>query len=41
MTTFRWDLSSRSVIMTQDDPSGPALTFAKGSRTTGPTAGSW
>lgn len=30
MTTFRWDLSSRSVIMTQDDPSGPALMFAKG-----------
>ncbi|HEY6425525.1 MAG TPA: hypothetical protein VIY28_20240 [Pseudonocardiaceae bacterium] len=30
MTTFRWDLSSHSVIMTQDDPSGPALMFAKG-----------
>jgi hypothetical protein len=30
MTTFRWDLSSHSVIMTQDDPAGPALMFAKG-----------
>lgn len=30
MTTFRWDLSSHSVIMTQDDQSGPALMFAKG-----------
>jgi hypothetical protein len=31
MSTFRWDLSSHSVIMTQDDPSDPALMFAKGS----------
>lgn len=30
MTTFRWDMSPHSVIMTQDDPSGPALTFDKG-----------
>jgi hypothetical protein len=30
MATFRWDLSSRSVIMTQDDPSGPALVFTNG-----------
>lgn len=30
MTTFRWDLSSRSVIMTQDDSSSPALVFEKG-----------
>jgi hypothetical protein len=30
MTTFRWDLSSDRVIMTQDDQSGPALIFAKG-----------
>jgi hypothetical protein len=30
MTTFRWDLSSHSVIMTQDDQSGPALIFMKG-----------
>jgi hypothetical protein len=28
MTTFRWDLSSHSLIMTQDP--GPALMFAKG-----------
>lgn len=27
MTTFRWDLSSRCVIMTQEDPAGPALMF--------------
>lgn len=31
MSTFRWDLSDHSVIMTQDDPSDPALMFAKGS----------
>jgi hypothetical protein len=30
MTTFRWDFSSHSVIMTQDDPSGPALMFSRG-----------
>ena len=30
MSTFRWDLSSQNVIMTQDDPSHPALMFAKG-----------
>jgi hypothetical protein len=30
MSTFRWDLSSRAVIMTQDDPSGPALMFERG-----------
>ncbi|MGH3888757.1 MAG: hypothetical protein ACRDSZ_19725 [Pseudonocardiaceae bacterium] len=30
MSTFRWDLSSHSVIMTQDDPSHPALMFTKG-----------
>ncbi|MBV8541515.1 MAG: hypothetical protein JO063_05265 [Pseudonocardiales bacterium] len=30
MTTFRWDLSSDNVIMTQDDQSSPALMFAKG-----------
>ncbi|MBV9163239.1 MAG: hypothetical protein JO309_04635 [Pseudonocardiales bacterium] len=30
MTTFRWDLSSDNVIMTQDDQSGPALMFARG-----------
>lgn len=30
MTTFRWDMSPISVIMTQDDPSGPALVFEKG-----------
>lgn len=30
MTTFRWDLSSHSVIMTHDDQSGPALMFTKG-----------
>jgi hypothetical protein len=27
MTTFRWDQSSRYVIMTQEDPAGPALLF--------------
>lgn len=31
MSTFRWDVSAHSVIMTQDDPSDPALMFAKGS----------
>jgi hypothetical protein len=25
MTTFRWDLSSRSMVVTQEDPSAPAL----------------
>jgi hypothetical protein len=30
MTTFRWDLSSDNVIMTQDDQSSPALMFTKG-----------
>jgi len=30
MTTFRWDLSSHSVIMTHHDQSGPALVFTKG-----------
>ncbi len=30
MTTFRWDMSSRSVIMTQDDSSSPSLVFEKG-----------
>jgi hypothetical protein len=30
MTTFRRDLSSDNVIMTQDDQSSPALMFAKG-----------
>jgi hypothetical protein len=30
MTTFRWDLSSDRVIMTQDDRSGPGLMFPKG-----------
>lgn len=29
MTTFRWDLSSSSVIMTQDNPNTPALLFEK------------
>ncbi|MGH3780579.1 MAG: hypothetical protein ACRDRO_08090 [Pseudonocardiaceae bacterium] len=29
MTTFRWDLSSRCVIMTQEDRAGPALIFDK------------
>jgi hypothetical protein len=27
MTTFRWDLSSSCVIMTQEDPAGPSLMF--------------
>lgn len=27
MTTFRWDLSSQAVILTQEDPSGQALLF--------------
>lgn len=30
MTTFRWDLCSHWVIMTQEDPSAPALLFEKG-----------
>jgi hypothetical protein len=30
MSTLRWDLSSQSMIMTQDNPSHPALMFAKG-----------
>lgn len=30
MSTFRWDMSSRSVIMTQEDPAGPALVFERG-----------
>lgn len=30
MSTFRWDFSSHSVIMTQDDSSNPALMFEKG-----------
>jgi|GEM_PF-391146 len=30
MTTFRWDISSQWVIMTQEDPSAPALLFEKG-----------
>ncbi|HWE90953.1 MAG TPA: hypothetical protein VG317_15955 [Pseudonocardiaceae bacterium] len=30
MTTFRWDLSSNCVIMTQEDPNSPALMFEKG-----------
>lgn len=29
MTTFRWDLSSSCVIMTQDNPNTPALLFEK------------
>jgi hypothetical protein len=29
MTTFRWDLSSRCLIMTQEDPAGPSLMFDK------------
>jgi hypothetical protein len=29
MTTFRWDVSSSCVIMTQEDPTGPALMFDK------------
>jgi hypothetical protein len=27
MSTFRWDLSSRCVIITQEDPASPALMF--------------
>ncbi|HKS46793.1 MAG TPA: hypothetical protein VJT49_17110 [Amycolatopsis sp.] len=30
MTTFRWDISSQWVIMTQEDPAAPALLFDKG-----------
>lgn len=30
MTTFRWDISSRCVIMTQEDPAAQALMFEKG-----------
>lgn len=30
MTTFRWDMSSQWVIMTQEDPSAPALLFERG-----------
>ncbi|MGH3915637.1 MAG: hypothetical protein ACRDTC_19855 [Pseudonocardiaceae bacterium] len=30
MTTFRWDVSSRCVIMTQEDPAAQALMFEKG-----------
>ncbi|MGH8571048.1 MAG: hypothetical protein ACREX8_00530 [Gammaproteobacteria bacterium] len=30
MTTFRWDVSSRYVIMTQEDPAAQALMFEKG-----------
>jgi len=29
MSTFRWDLSSRCVIMTQEDPASPSLMFEK------------
>jgi hypothetical protein len=29
MTTFRWDLSSRCVIMTQEDAAGPSLMFER------------
>ncbi|MGH3566331.1 MAG: hypothetical protein ACRDRH_09915 [Pseudonocardia sp.] len=29
MSTFRWDLSSSCVIMTQEDPSGPTMIFEK------------
>lgn len=29
MATLRWDLSSRCMIMTQEDPAGPALMFDK------------
>ena len=28
MTTFRWDMSDRAVIVTQEDPAGQALVFA-------------
>jgi hypothetical protein len=30
MTTFRWDISSQWVLMTQEDPAAPALLFEKG-----------
>jgi len=30
MTTFRWDVSSRCVVMTQEDPAAQALMFEKG-----------
>jgi hypothetical protein len=30
MTTFRWDLSSQSLILTQEDPSAPALRIEEG-----------
>ena len=30
MTTFRWDLSSQWVVITQEDPAAPALLFEKG-----------
>lgn len=30
MTTFRWDLSSQWVVITQEDPSAPAMLFEKG-----------
>lgn len=30
MTTFRWDLSSQWVIMTQEDPAAPSMLFDKG-----------
>ena len=30
MTTLRWDLSQRSVIITQDDPRARALMFERG-----------
>jgi hypothetical protein len=29
-TTFRWDLSSRCIIITQEDPQVPALMFERG-----------
>ena len=30
MTTFRWDVSSRCVVMTQEEPAAQALVFEKG-----------
>lgn len=30
MTTFRWDLSSQWVVITQEDPAAPAMLFEKG-----------
>jgi hypothetical protein len=30
MSTFRWDVSSRWVIMTQEDPAAPAMLFERG-----------